>query len=57
VKEYIEEEGIGGVRILDISTGQGMDLAVKHSIRSVPALIDGDEVISGVDEIKARLKP
>ena len=57
IKEYIEENCIGGVHILDIDTAVGMDLAVKHSVRSVPTLVDGEDVISGLDEIKERLKP
>ena len=57
IKEYIKENAIGGVRVLDIDDKEGMDLAVKHGLRAVPALIDGEDIMSGTDEIKKRLTP
>jgi len=56
VKAYIAEQNIEGIEVLDISEKAGMDLVIEHGLKAVPTLIDGEDVITSVDDIKDRLK-
>jgi predicted HAD superfamily phosphohydrolase len=40
----------------DADTPDGMSLALLYEVQTVPALIDGDEVVTDLDEIVWRLR-